>query len=202
MISTILLTASLLTPPVTSGPLPLDDRWVPDADHTSVSFQARHFFTNVRGAFRDFDLAFEYDEADPQNSSVSAAIRISSVNTGNAKRDDHLRSADWFDAERFPEMRFESDRVEVISADELRVHGVLTIRDVSRPVVLPVRRTGVEDVPAPMQEMMGGAKRIAGFETTLTIDRTDFGVGSGNWAMTTVVGAPIEITIAMEAHLK
>jgi uncharacterized peroxidase-related enzyme len=132
---------------------------------------------------------------------VNATIRIASVSTGNEKRDAHLRTADWFDVEKYPEMRFRSERVEVVSPDEFRVHGVLTIRDVSRRVVLPVRRTGAQNVPAPMQAMMGGAQQIAGFETSLSIDRTDFGVGSGNWPMTTVVGAPIEIHIAMEAHM-
>jgi polyisoprenoid-binding protein YceI len=206
MMKPLLLTAAVLLSgatvnAVTAAPS-APARWVTDAAHTSVEFDARHFFTKVRGAFRQADIDFQYDEANPQNSSVNATMRVASVSTGNEKRDAHLRTGDWFDADKYPVIRFRSERVEAISPEELRVHGVLTIRDVSRRVVLPVRRTGVQDVPAPMQKMMGGATRIAGFETSLTIDRTDFGVGSGDWAMTTVVGAPIEIHISMEAHRK
>lgn len=204
-----ILLAAVLTVPVGAPapvpvpvPVPILDAWHVDAAHTEVSFQARHFFTKVRGQFREFEIDFDYDEANPARSSVDVVIQVASVNTGNERRDDHLRTADWFEVERFPVIRFRSERVEVVSADEYRVHGVLTIRDVSRRYVLPVQRTGIEDVPPQMRDMMNGAKKIAGFEGELTVDRTDFGVGSGDWAMTTVVGAPIEIQIAMEAHLR
>lgn len=202
MMSPLILAVPLLLASPTADPPSTADRWMPDLAHTSVEFEARHFFTKVRGAFRDFEVDFVYDEVNPENSTVAANIRVTSVTTGNERRDAHLRTSDWFDVERFPEIRFRSERVEAVSADELRVHGVLTIQDFSRRVVLPVRRAGVQDIPAPMQQMMGGADRIAGFETTLTINRTDFGIGSGNWATTAVVGGPIEIHISMEAHRK
>lgn len=174
--------------------------WQVDKDHTQVNFEARHFVTAVRGQFRDFDVRLSYDEQRPENSSVAATIRAASVNTGNDKRDAHLRTDDWFDAERYPEITFRSTRIERVSPMELRAHGKLKIRDVERDVALPIHITGSQELGPDMQQMMGGVKKITGFETTLEIDRRDFGVGSGSWAMTAVVGAPIRIHIVLEAQ--
>jgi polyisoprenoid-binding protein YceI len=176
--------------------------WEVDKDHTQVSFEARHFVTAVRGQFRDFDVNLTYDEQRPENSSVTAVIRVASVNTGNEKRDAHLRTDDWFDAARFPQITFRSTRVERVSPTELRAHGKLKIRDVERDVALPVTITGTQELDAQMQQMMGGVRKITGFETVIEIDRRDFDVGSGSWAMTAVVGAPIRINIVLEAQLR
>lgn len=176
--------------------------WQVDRDHTQVNFEARHFVTAVRGHFREFDVQLTYDEKRPENSAVQATIQVASVNTGNEKRDAHLRTDDWFDAARFPTITFRSTRIEVVSPTELRAHGKLRIRDVERDVVMPITITGTQAFDAEMQQMMNGVQKVTGFESSLEIDRRDFGVGSGTWAMTAVVGAPIRIDIVLEVQLK
>ena len=90
--------------------------------------------------------------------------------------------------------------MEKVAADRLVVRGPLTIKGVSRTVELPVTILGQMDVPAEMREMLGGITRIASFETALTLDRRDFGVGTGSWAETAVVGGDVEVSIAVEAN--
>lgn len=173
--------------------------WSVDPSHTEVNFVTKHFFTPVRGSFQSFDVDLAYDAERPENSSVRVSIDVASVDTGNERRDDHLRTADWFDAERWPSMTFESTSVRRVADDRLLATGNLTIRDVTREVELPIRVLGVQDIPAQMQEMLGGAQQVASFEADLTIDRRAFGVGTGSWAQTAIVGGDVQIQIALEA---
>lgn len=174
--------------------------WNVDAPHTAVTFSVRHFFTPVPGRFDDFNIELTYDPAAPQNSSVRVEIPVTSINTGNERRDNHLRSGDFFEAGTHGTITFVSERVTKVSDTELVVRGPLTIKGRTRTIDLPVRILGVMDVPAEMQEMLMGVKHIASFEATLTIDRRDFGVGVGNWAATAVVGKDVDINIALEAN--
>jgi len=179
---------------------PAPTPWNVDTAHTTVSYSVRHFFTPVRGQFDRFEVDLVYDRVAPEQSTVRVTIPVASVNTGNERRDNHLRSADFFEADKHPDITFVSERVTKVSDTELLVSGPLTIKGVSRQVELPIRILGVMDVPGEMREMLGGVKHIASFETTLRLDRRDFGVGAGNWAMTAVVGADVDITIAVEAN--
>lgn len=173
--------------------------WAVDGSHTEVNFVTRHFFTPVRGSFQDFQVDLDYDAERPENSSVRVTIDVASVDTGNERRDDHLRTADWFNAERWPTMTFQSTSVRQAGDGRLVATGDLTIRDVTREVELPITVLGVQDIPEPMREMLDGAQQVASFQADLTLDRREFGVGTGSWAQTTIVGGDVEIEIALEA---
>jgi polyisoprenoid-binding protein YceI len=174
--------------------------WNVDAAHTEVNFQVRHFFTPVNGTFRDFDIQLDYDPENPGQSSVKAEIQVASVDTRNDRRDEHLRTADWFDAETWPTMTFESTSVRADGANRLVATGDLTIKDVTRQVELPIEILGVKDIPTEMREMLGGAHQVASFRADLRIDRGDFGVGTGQWAEDVVVGKDVDIEILVEAN--
>lgn len=192
----LILTLTVLSTAAWAAPR-LD--WTVDEDHTEVNFTTRHFFTPVRGSFQDFDVQLTYDAEQPENSTVAVTIDVASVNTGNERRDAHLRTGDWFDAQRWPTLSFRSTSVRQISADRLVAVGDLTIRDVTRQVELPITVLGIKQIPEPMQEMLGGAKQVASFQAELTVDRRDFGVGTGSWAETAIVAGNVDIQIALEA---
>jgi polyisoprenoid-binding protein YceI len=173
--------------------------WTVDADHTEINFVTKHFFTPVRGSFASFDVQLDYDAERPEQSSVAVRIDVASVDTGNERRDDHLRTDDWFNADRWPSITFRSTSMRRVAADKLIAIGDLTIRDVTRQIELPITILGVQDIPGEMQEMLMGAKRVASFQADLSIDRREFGVGTGSWAQTAIVGGDVDIEIALEA---
>jgi polyisoprenoid-binding protein YceI len=165
--------------------------WTIDPAHTQAEFSAKHMMiTTVRGHLSGATGTIELDEDDLTRSSVVATLDASTVDTGMAQRDAHLRSPDFLDAERFPVIAFRSTRIEK-AGDGYRITGDLTIRDVTRSVVLDAAFLGV--VPS----MQGG--RHAGFTARTRIDREEWGltwnVGleAGGW----LVGK--EITISIEA---
>jgi len=142
--------------------------WNIDASHSTIGFAIRHMvFSKVRGRFLKFTGAIQLDD-DLATSRVDVAIDAASIDTGTAQRDTHLRSADFFDVERFPELRFRSTRVDDLGGDRLRVTGTLTIRDAAREVVLDVEPAGRGKDP-------WGNERI-GFVAKASIDRKDFGL--------------------------
>lgn len=185
---------------LTTAAVPAATPWNVDAPHTAVTFSVKHFFTPVKGQFDQFDIQLNYDPAAPENSSVRVDIPVASIHTGNERRDAHLRSGDFFEADANPRITFVSERVIKVSDTELVVRGPLTIKGQTRTIDLPVKVLGVMDVPAEMQEMLMGVKHIASFQASLTLDRRDFGVGVGNWAATAVVGKDVTIDIAVEAN--
>ncbi len=184
----------------TASTAPAVAAWNVDPTHSGVEFSVRHFFTPVRGKFEAYEAELSYDPENPAASRVSVTIDVTSIDTGNEDRDAHLLSADFFDAERYPTITFESDEVRVVSDDEIVVAGPLTIRDRTHRVELPVTIQGVKDLPAEMQEMFGGVEQVASFTTRLGIDRSDYGVGTGSWAAALVVGHEVDIDIAVEAN--
>lgn len=192
--ATLALTALTLA----AGPAPME--WNVDVPHSGIGFSVKHFFTPVKGQFDDYQIDLVFDRDNPANSSVDVRIDVSSVNTGNERRDAHLLSADFFDAERFPHITFTSEEVRQVTRDEIVVRGPLTIRDQTHIVELPISILGVKDIPEEMQEMLGGVEHVASFETGLSIDRGDYGVGSGSWAAAAVVGHEVGIEIVIEAN--
>lgn len=174
--------------------------WNVDPTHSAVSFSVKHFFTPTKGHFDGYDVALNFDRAHPENSSVRVTLPVSGIQTGNEQRNGHLRSADFFEADAHPDITFVSESVRQVSDDELVVRGPLTIKGVSRMVDLPVKILGVTDLPEELQSAFGGIKEVASFETTVSVDRRDFGVGVGSWAATAVVGSKVDITIALEAN--
>jgi polyisoprenoid-binding protein YceI len=195
---TLTLGAAALTIAATPAEVPVT--WNVDASHSKVGFSVRHFFTPVEGSFDQYTAELVWDREAPENSTVNVTIQVASINTGNTDRDGHLATPDFFDAAQFPEITFESTSVAAEGDDTLLVTGDLTIKDVTREVTLPVRLLGVQELPQELQEMFGGITEIASFETELEIDRRDFGVGTGGWAETAVVGGPVTITIQLEAN--
>jgi len=186
--------------PLTAAAGPDALTWNVDAPHTAVTFSVKHFFTPVKGQFDAFDIELAFDREAPENSSVRVSIPVASLNTGNERRDAHLQSEDFFEAEAYPVITFESESVTRVSDTELRVRGPLRIKGHERQVELPVTILGVVDLPEEMREAFGGIEQVASFEAVLTLDRRDFGVGVGSWAATAVVGKDVEIRIALEAN--
>ena len=142
--------------------------WTLDAAHSAVTFSAKHMMvTTVRGSMkiRDFDLDFDLEQ--PERSSVRVSLDAASIETGQQMRDDHLRSADFLKTEEFPTIEFASTRIER-DGDSGRIFGDLTIRGVTRPVVLDAEFAGI--VP----NMQGGER--AAFSATTKINREDFGL--------------------------
>ncbi|MBZ2198845.1 YceI family protein [Occultella gossypii] len=147
----------------------LSGEWVFDPSHSRVGFSARHaMVTKVRGAFNEVDGRMYVDPDGPQNSTVEVRLAVASVDTRNSQRDDHLRSADFFDVETYPEIVFRSTSVDEVEDDTYMVVGDLSIRDVTKQVAIPITLVGVERDP------MGNLR--AGFEGTRRVDRRDFGL--------------------------
>jgi polyisoprenoid-binding protein YceI len=145
------------------------NKWNIDGAHSGINFSVRHMVVSkVRGRFGKFGGTLDLDGADLTRSTIDVTIDASSIDTGTAQRDDHLRSADFFDAERFPELRFRSKRIEQAGRDHYRVLGDLTIRDITRELMLDVEYGGQAKDP-------WGNER-AGFLAKASIDRKDFGL--------------------------
>ncbi|MGM0669589.1 MAG: YceI family protein [Gemmatimonadota bacterium] len=175
--------------------------WNIDKPHTEINFSVRHFFTPVTGTFKDYDVEFWFDRESPENSSVSVTVQVASIDTKNQRRDDHLRSADFFDAENHPRMTFQSTSVRQVSENEMVATGDLTIKGITREVELPITMLGVQEIPeGPMREMLGGITQVASFQAGTQLDRREFEVGVANWAQTVIVGGDVEVTIFVEAN--
>lgn len=145
------------------------ETWTVDTAHSSVGFAVRHMMvSNVKGSFDKFTASVDGDPADPASARISAKIEVGSINTREPKRDDHLRSGDFFDAGKFPEMTFASTKVEKVSANKAKVTGNLSLRGVTKPVVLDVEYT------APVKNPWG--KTVVGATATGKVNRQDFGV--------------------------
>jgi polyisoprenoid-binding protein YceI len=167
--------------------------WSIDPAHTNVGFGVRHLMiSTVRGRFADVRGTVVSDGADPAKGKVDITIGVQSIDTREAQRDAHLRSADFFDAEHFPEITFRSTRIAAVAGDTFTLVGDLTMRGVTREVALDVTSEGRGPDP------WGGER--AGFTATGKVRRSDFGL-TWNVALETggvVVGDEVKITIDAE----
>jgi len=144
------------------------DTYSIDAVHSEVSFQIRHLVSKVRGRFNDFQGTIRLDAETPENSSLEVQIDVASVDTKNERRDNHLRSADFFDVENHPLITFKSTNVVKTGENTFDVTGTLNMHGVSKEVTLPVVFLGT---------MMGSRGIVrAGFEVELTINRKDYAI--------------------------
>ena len=165
--------------------------WAIDTAHSNVEFTVRHMMiSNVKGMFQNVEGTVEWDGRSFETASVNARIDASSVTTFNEMRDEHLRTNDFFNAEQWPHITFESTRIEPVSDDRFKIHGDLTIRDVTKPVVLDTEFEGL------MEKDAFGNRRAA-FTATTEINRKEFGV---NWEGViesggVVVGDKVKITL-------
>ncbi len=166
--------------------------WTIDATHSELSFRIRHFVSRVRGTFQKWDGTIVADPKNLSKGSVNVTIDAKTIDTNNERRDSDLRSSNFFAADSFPTLSFKSTKVEA-NVEKLRVFGALTIRGVTKPVVLEGTYGGVT-------KDMQGKQRI-GFEASTKINRLDYGVSwnravEGGGAM---LGDEVEITIQIEA---
>jgi polyisoprenoid-binding protein YceI len=192
--------AFALTALVAASPAAAQDTWIVDKAHSEVTFQIRHFVTRVRGRFTDFAGTIVADTAKPEASSVEFTIKAASIDTDNEYRDKDLRGASFFDVETFPEITFESVKVAPVEDDRYEVTGLLTMRGVSKEIVLPVTYLG--SMATRDREGREGAK--GGFETSLTLNRKDFGI-TWNRALDNggfMLGDEVIIQINIEANMK
>ncbi|HTJ31015.1 MAG TPA: YceI family protein [Acidobacteriaceae bacterium] len=164
--------------------------WKNDPHHSEVDFTIKHLtISNVHGRFGHIDATINYDEKDITKSTVKATIDITNLETGEEARDKHLKSPDFFDVEKFPSATFESTSV-TKSGSGLQIAGNLTLKGVTKPVVLDV-----DGPTGPVQGM--DQKPHVGFEATLTIHRSDFQLGSK--FPPAVVGDEVKLTIELDA---
>jgi polyisoprenoid-binding protein YceI len=164
-----------------------------DKAHSEVTFQVRHLLTKVRGRFSDFNGTVEYDEESPERSLINVEVKAASIDTNEPDRDAHLRSADFFDAEKIPVLTFRSTEIRRQSEDRFTLTGDLTIHGVTRRVTLETTLLGTAKDP-------WGNQRIA-FEAETTINRKDFGL-TWNAALETggfLVGDDVKISVSVQA---
>lgn len=180
-------------------------RWVFEPGHTAAEFCVRHMMvTHVRGHFKNVQGTLEFDPSDPQAAAVDVRIDTRGLWSGEPDRDAHLRSADFLDVERFPEIAFKSTAVHVLSANEATVTGSLSVRGVTKPAMLDVHYLGQWQTPWWEEGVDKGPKTRAGFVATTRINRHDFGV-SWNSPLEKggiVVGHEVLITVDAEAILE
>ena len=173
---------------------PTTTAWTIDPAHTEVGFSVKHLMiSTVRGRFGDVRGTIRLDGDDLTRASVEAEIATASIDTRQEQRDAHLRSADFFEVEKYPTINFRSTRIERVADDRYRVVGQLTIRGVTREVSLDVTNEGRGRDP-------WGGERL-GFSATATIDRRDFGL-TWNQALETggvLVSNEIRVSIDVEA---
>jgi polyisoprenoid-binding protein YceI len=183
------MTATAQTAPGTRA----KTEWKLDPTHSTIEFSAKHLMiTTVKGRIADVEGTIYTDEKDPKNSSVEATLKATSIDTRTDQRDQHLRSADFLNVEKYPEIKFRSTRIEG-GQKEFKLTGELTIRDVTKPITLDVHYEGETKDP------WGGLR--AGFSAKGKIDRRDWGL-TWNQALETggvVVGNDIKIELEIQA---
>lgn len=172
-------------------------KWIIDPDHSVAAFAIRHMMiANVRGQFNKINGTIFFDEEDQSRSSVEIVIDVSSVVTGIKKRDDHLRSPDFFDAEGYPHITFKSRNVERVNSTVCRITGDLMLHGVTREIILDAGYAG------PVKSPFGGEITM-GFTVVGTLNRDDFGM-RWNEAMDgggVMIGKEVQIFIDIEADL-
>ena len=176
---------------------PAPGRWEIDPAHTAIAFVAKYLMvTKVRGHFSEFSGFVDVAER-PEDSSAEITIMAASIDTGTADRDKHLRSADFLDVDRFPELRFRSTNVEFPGEDRITLTGDLTIRDVTKSVALDAEFTGMS------QDPWGNAR--AGYSARTQLNREDFGASwnlaleAGGWLVSKTVQIELDVLTTLKS---
>lgn len=169
-------------------------KWGLDPTHSEIAFKIRHLMvSNVSGNFGTFTASAETEEEDFSTAKISFSTEVASINTGNEQRDGHLQSADFFDAAAYPAISFESTSIEKNGEGAFKLHGHLTVKDVTKPVTLDVELGGIANDPY--------GNRKAGFSIEGKINRKDFGL---TWNSTTEAGGLLvgeDVKIAAEIQV-
>lgn len=171
--------------------------WAVDAAHSKVGFSVKHMgISTVRGEFTEFQGILELGE-DPSDVKVRGSVKAASVDTNEAQRDEHLRSPDFFEADTYPDISYESTRVEAIDDETYRITGRLTLHGVTNELVLTAEVNGVEEDP-------NGGDRV-GLEVTGQLSRAEYGMkfnqalGSGNMLVSDKVKLTLDIAATRQA---
>jgi polyisoprenoid-binding protein YceI len=166
--------------------------WKVDPIHSGILFEVKHIYSTVRGHFSDFTGDVFFDPDNLEKSKFDFSVKIDSINTNNGKRDNHLRSDDFFAGNKYPVMTFKSSRVTHAGGNKYILEGKLTIKDVTKDITLEFTYWGQKENPFKKKEM------LAGFDALLKIDRLDYHVGAGKFYSMGVVGKNIDILITLE----
>ena len=167
-----------------------------DKDHSSVQFKIKHLFSNVKGTFNTFEGTVDYEPGKPEIWKTAGSIDVMSVDTNEPKRDKHLQSPDFFDAEKYPKIEFHSTGVKEATATGAKLEGMLTMHGVEKPIVLDVVINGVGNDP------WGNVR--AAFSASTKINRKDFGM-AWNQALDAggvLIGEEVQIDLEIEAIQK
>lgn len=171
--------------------------WQIDSSHSRIGFSVKHMMiATVRGEFKNYSGILDLDAQDITRSRISGEIDVTSIDTREGQRDDHLRSGDFFDVGNHPTIRFQSTRIEHVEGDQYRVVGDLSIRGITKEVVLDAEYAGIHKDP------WGGTR--TGFTVTGGINRKDFGM-QFNAALETggvLVGEKVKLELEIEAVLQ
>ena len=158
-----------------------------DPDHSAITFRVKHMgITFVFGRFNNLEGSYAFDDKTPENCFIEIQVKTENIDTGNTKRDNHLQSSDFFDAENFPTIAFKSVFVKKLQESTYEVVGYMTLHGVTQFVTVQALNTGDIEIP-------GGEVRT-GFETTFTILRSDYGMKY----MLGGVGDKVELTVSVE----
>lgn len=166
--------------------------WNFDTAHSGFYFSIDHIYSKVKGHFDDYSGKFRFDPDNLKESSIEIRIKTKSLNTNVRKRDNHLRSDDFFDASKYPLITFTSTAITQKSGNIYNVEGRLTIKDVTKKITVPLAYLGTKDHP------LEKGLVVAGFETALSINRLDYHVGDGKFHRVGVAGKNVGITVSIE----
>ncbi len=173
-------------------------KWIIDSDHSCAAFAIRHMaLAHVRGQFTSMKGTITFDPADKSRTAVEVEIDVASVTTGNAKRDEHLLTSDFFDRAKYPTIAFKSTGVDFLRDNRCRVRGSLTIHGATRPVAFEGEYSGPHGNPF-------GDETSVGFSGATTINREDFGIMWGSEPMEgggLVASREVQIYLDVEADL-
>ena len=167
--------------------------WALDINHSAVQFGVNHIFSTVFGTFSEFEGKIDFNPEDLARSSFDFTVQVKSVDTGNTKRDNHLRNKDFFDAGKYPEMRFTTSKITHVGGNQYSMTGTMTLKETSKQMEIPFVFHGT--APSPFDKK----KQVVGFDTEFVIDRLAFGVGDGRFHKMGVVGREVRVRISVEA---
>ena len=170
-------------------------KWALDTTHSEVQFRIRHLMiSTVTGQFNKFQASAETEQEDDfTGAKVSFSADINSISTNNEQRDAHLRSADFFDAENYPRLRFETEKIEKLDDENYKIYGIITIKGVSRKIALNAEFGGI------VQDPWGNSR--AGFSLSGKLNRSDFGLSFGLISDAGGVGLADEVKILANVQL-
>ena len=181
--------AVLLFSTITAGQLDTANQYRIDNNHSTVGFSVpiMNGLSQVNGKFTDFTIALTHDQKDITKSSVNVVIKAASINTGIAARDNHLRTADFFEVEKYPEITFQSKQIQK-KGKQLIAVGTFTMHGVSKEIALPFTITGVDKDPV-------AKKMTIGYAARLTLNRRDFGINWRHQSVPNFVGDTVGVEI-------